>query len=188
MRQHRGLSLLEMLVVLVVVSLLATLVVQGLGFFLAKYDSVNRLQAKMLNDGVPEGWFASSVAGMVPLSRPARSLSGDETGFEGITMTALTAESGLPQRIGWTVDRREQISELRYREGTAVDWLVWSTPGEPRFEYADARGEWFDSWPPDERAPKRIPSLIRLVDADATVWLARPGLHPVPVPNFLLRE
>ena len=54
----RGMTLLEMLVVLALVALLGTLIAQGLGFFLARYDTVQRVARDAGQAGLQQHWFA----------------------------------------------------------------------------------------------------------------------------------
>lgn len=181
-----GLTLLEMLVVLVITALLSTLVVQGLGYFLARYEGVNRLQQKMLTEGVPEAWFASTVAGLVALPSGPRTLRGDGDGFEGTTMSPLAGEPGLSQQFSWSIARDDGAARVDYSEGRALRWALWTSMQALTFEYADQEGRWHDSWPLEGPAAANLPSMIRLVRGESgeTLWLAQTQLSPIPVPNF----
>lgn len=188
MRRNDGLTLLEMLVVLVLTAMLAGLIVQGLGFFLGKYDAVRRIQAKSLENGLHQRWFISSVRNLVPLASIDRAFQGDGSQFSGISLAPLAGPSGRPSQISWAfVDSEAGTRELRYSEGTQIRWQILDARVETmRFEYADTSGSWHDRWPIASRRIERIPRMIRMVQEDGrTVWSAALALHPEPVPNFL---
>ena len=97
-RSARGLTLIEMLVVLVLVSLLGTLLIQGTGFFLGKYATVQRVHREASLDELRQHWFVSTLQAMVPSKLETRRFAGDASSFEGVTLQALRAQSG--QRPG----------------------------------------------------------------------------------------
>ena len=190
--RSRGLTLLEMLVVLVLTALVGTLVAQGLGFFLGKYDAVRRHQFQANQAGLQQRWFVSSVQSMVPLIQSERGFFGESSGFEGTSMQPLGSEPGLPRRIGWQIVLEESNTHLYYLEKDvdttkeAINWRVRSEPlASWSFEYADANGQWHDRWPVVDSRIARIPRMVRLVnDAGQTLWLVRLNLYPEPVANF----
>ncbi len=186
-RFPRGMTLLEMLVVLVLSTLLATLVVQGLGFFLGKYDAVRRFQAESLQASLQRQWFVTTVQGLVPIPDGERAFRGARDGFQGLTLAPLAGEAGRPQIVRWQLEAPEEgPMELVYSEETQLSWSVFrSDRGALTLEYADGAGTWHPRWPPDRTMP-RLPALIRLAGPDGeTVWLARPELYPEPLTHFL---
>ena len=185
-----GLSLLEMLVVLVLASLLATLLVQGLGFFLSSSDTARRYASRAAEAHQQQHWFASSVRSMMPYLDPRRAFAGDAASFGGITLEPLGSEPGLPREVRWSIGPDGE--SLRYAESgasdaTDLDWTVLRAPGKAlRFEYADRAGAWHPSWPQDAAAREWIPGQVRLIGEDGrTLLSAHLSLHPVPVANFL---
>ena len=185
-----GLSLLEMLVVLVLASLLTTLVVQGSGFFLSSSEVARRHASQAAEAGQQQHWFASSVRSMVPYLDAQRAFAGDVASFAGITLEPLASQPGLPREVRWSIEPDGE--SLRYAEsgGSAdreVAWTVLRAPGEAlRFEYADRAGGWHARWPVTEAAREWIPGQVRLIGQDGrTLLSAHLTLHPVPVANFL---
>lgn len=182
-------TLLEMLVVLALVALLGTLIAQGLGFFLARYDTVQRVTRDAGQAGLHQHWFASSVQGMVPYRQLARQFTGDAVTFTGITTQPLAAESGMPVRARWTIEDDGVASHVLYQEDAAPTndgasrWTVLRTPDRVAFQYAGADGTWLDAWPARE-VGERIPRMVRLVGPGGVIWLARFELFPEPVANY----
>jgi len=184
----RGLTLLEMLVVLVLTAILAGLLVQGLGFFLGKYDAVRRLQSRSLEFSVQQRWFVDSVQNIVPLAAQDRRFEGSSAQFRGTTLAPLAAEPGTPSQFSWTISQTENAApEVHYSEGTEIEWLISVSRAQAlSFEYADLAGTWHDRWPVSGSRPGQIPAMIRMVQESGTArWSAATALYPLPVPNFL---
>ena len=185
-----GLTLLEMLAVLVLVSLLGTLLIQGAGFFLGKYAMAKRVHRGAAAAALRQHWFISTVQAMVPSRLAARRFAGDASSFEGVTLQALAAEPGLPVRARWSIDLDGASEIVVYSQEGGEPWTVLAADGGGlAFQYADEAGRWHDHWPldTDPRNPhrERIPHMIRLISPDGgTVWLARTELYPEPVPNY----
>ena len=181
-----GLTLIEMLVVLVLVSLLGTLLIQGAGFFLGKYATVQRVYRAASLDELRQHWFVSTLQAMVPSKLESRRFAGDASSFAGVTLQALRARSGQPARVRWSIDGEGRSSIVRYQEEDAASWVVLRAEESAlAFQYAGVDREWHERWPVAEDALERIPSMVRLVSSGGRpVWMARLDLFPVPVPNY----
>ena len=175
-----------MLVVLVLVSLLGTLLIQGGGFFLGQYATAKRVHRDASLAELRQHWFVSTVQAMVPSRLEVRRFTGDTSSFEGITLQALAAEPGLPVRVRWSIGGEDAPQAVLYAEEEAAPWTVLrSEDGAHRFEYADSARQWHDRWPLADDARERIPHMVRLVSAEGrTRWLVRLDLSPLPVVNF----
>ena len=182
-----GLTLLELLVVLVLTSLLGTLAIQGVGFFLGRYETVTRVGKTAALTVLRRQWFASTVEGMVPSLRGTRRFQGRETTLEGTTLRSLAAQPGRPTRVRWSIDPNDEgASHVVYTEEGGVTWTVL-TVREPglSFEYADAAGRWHARWPLDVGSKQNLPGMVRLVSqTGGEIWVVRPDLFPRPVVNF----
>lgn len=112
-----GLTLLEVLVVFVLASLVATLLLQGAGFFLGQYDNVKRIGREASSEALQQRWFASTVQAMVPyLVEDRRRFVGDSTFFQGVTTQPLRARSGFPVATRWSIVTDETRSAVVYTE------------------------------------------------------------------------
>ena len=176
-----GFTLVEMLVVLVLVSLMGTLVVQGTGFFLGQYATVKRHHRESSLTALHQHWFGATVAAMVPSRLAARRFSGNDRSFQGVTLQPLAARAGRPVRVRWSINS----GRVLYTERDAQPWTILS--GHDRtlgFQYAGSSGEWHEAWPPNGNE-EHIPRMVRLRSSDGRVlWLARFDLFPEPVPNY----
>ena len=114
-----GLTLLEMLVVFVLVSLVGTLLIQGAGFFLGQYDNVKRIGRESSSGALQQRWFASTVHGMVPYLSPERNFAGDSAAFQGVTLQPLGAPSGIPVAARWSIVATPDGAAVVYSEQTS---------------------------------------------------------------------
>ena len=180
-----GLTLVEMLVVLVLASLLGTVIVQGTGFFLGQYAQVRRTQLDGNEAALFADWFGSTVAAALPSRVEGRQFAGGGSAFAGVTLQPLADEPGRPVRFRWSIAPTDPPAVV-YAEGDGEPWTVLRLPpGAAAFRYADSDGRWHTAWPPTPADRHRTPRLVRLVAAgDRTLVLARSGLSPDPAPNY----
>ena len=117
----RGLTMVEMLVVLVLVSLLGTLIIQGTGFFLGQFSTVKRVHREASLAALRDHWFASTVEAILPSRHATRRFVGDGTFFEGVTLQPLAAAAGQPLRVRWSIEDRPR--PLRRARLAAMDHI-----------------------------------------------------------------
>ena len=172
---------MELLVALVLVTLLGTLLVQGVAFFAGSYDAVKRNQREATDAALRQHWFISVVRGIVPYGLEARAFRGDPETFEGITLQALNVEPGMPTTVRWAIADDGPTPVVTYAE-EGTPWPVLETQASAVvFQYADASGRWYDRWPRDDQPNHWTPTMIRVVADASTVWLARVEASPEPV-------
>lgn len=191
-----GFTVMEMLAVLTLVSLLGTLVVQGLGFFAARYEAVKRSHRDVDSFALWQHWFAATVNGIVPVGVRERGFRGDATTFSGTSLQPLAGEGGVPAVVRWTV--AEGGAAVVYQEeglaappGQPIAWrLPLAREGAHSFSYADRQGRWHDAWPTDEAPLQWTPTLVRLGTNTGgetrTVWVARVEAASYPLLNEAL--
>lgn len=123
-----GLTLVELLVTFVILSLLVGLVLEGLSLFSARYETVTRHFRTAASGTLGQQWFATSVRGIVPYGRDARRFQGDGVSFTGITLEPLHAEPGTPVTVRWSVRSDELASTVVYAEYAAIVDPAAATP------------------------------------------------------------
>lgn len=176
----RGLTLVELLVTLVLVSMLGTLLVQSVGFFAARYETVQRIGRDAASAGLRQQWFAASVEGLAPEGVAARRFEGAATAFQGTTLAPLEADAGLPVTVRWSIAAEPGGAQVvGYAEDGGRRRRVLAQADALAFQYADASGAWHDRWPPPASA-EWTPSQVRLAAAGRTLWLAPVAATPVP--------
>ena len=178
-RRH-GLTLVELLVTLVLVSMLGTLLVQSIGFFAARYETVQRIARDAASAGLRQQWFAASVLGLVPVGVEARRFEGTPTGFRGTTLAPLEAAAGLPVTVRWSIAAEAGGAlAVGYAEDGGPRRRVLVRQAPLAFRYADAEGVWHQRWPPPG-SREWTPSQVRLAAGGQTLWLAAVDATPVP--------
>lgn len=101
----RGLTLVETLVTFTILGFLTTLILQAVGFFGARYDSVQRVHRVAALESLQQNWFATSVQGFVPYGVRAHRFEGHPTYFEGVTLEPLNAQAGTPVTVRWFIEK-----------------------------------------------------------------------------------
>ena len=191
-RRHAGLTLVELLVTLVLVSMLGTLLVQSITFFAAHYERVQRVARDAARADLQQTWFASSVQGLVPLGIPARRFTGGPTEFRGTTLQPLEAAAGLPVQVRWSIAAGQDnlgrpAAVVGYAEDGGPPRRVLARARPLAFQYADAAQAWHDRWPPEsdqEPSPEWTPSQVRLVAGQPARELWRASVDATPMPRL----
>jgi len=178
--RSQGMSLLELLVVLVIVSLVSTAMVQGLGFGLSLYQRVAGAEAERAKKLRTEEWFRLVNMSLVAQKEPGESLIGSKEGFSAYSMNPLISDDSIVRAVAWDIND----GELRYREA-GVDFLPIQTIGfDSEFSYLDEAGRWHSSWPLNSESFE-LPRAVRLTTGagkiTATVRMRR-------IPNLMLEE
>lgn len=154
-----GFSLLEMLVVILLVSLLASLLMQGFVYMSGAYSAVERRQTRAEQQDLLEGWIRDSIHGLIngvdgDFGKD-QIFSGDEASFTGISLNALSDNPmGTPVKIVWSLERENGRLLLRYGEAplSSVDKMKWHTIKEwpasvnASWHYLH-QGEWLNGFP-----------------------------------------
>lgn len=187
MKYARGLGLLELLVALLLVTLSASLVVQGIGQGLGMLRRVAADQGVAYHELMARAWLRESIgaaaanAGSGTTAEDEEELDGDQANDEApaapdfagssteITMQSfrpLLGSEGIATPITW---RAEPERGMRYIEGEQ-QVEVTALPELQRIEYQGSGGTWYNSWPPPERNTEAtetpsspLPLRVRLV-------------------------
>lgn len=171
-RRVHGFTLLEVLVVLIIVSLVGVLLMQGLSHAFAIRG---RLQAELREQqrgSLIEAWFRQTVRSLAPTEPfEGKPFAGSADRFEGISFAPLQGSNGSARRVGWSLIRSGSEVWLEYAEEGTVRWRlrrVGSAKGEePQFHYLDSEGRLHRRWPPEQPVPEVLPAGIALVGAGA---------------------
>lgn len=110
-----------MLVVVLLVSLLASLLMQGFIYTSGIYKSVEKRQSIAQREELLNGWLRDSVHGLINGADGEQAediyFSGNQDGFSGMSLGALSGRfSGLPVMITWSIERTPDRSLLVYEE------------------------------------------------------------------------
>ena len=168
--RQQGMTLLELLVVMVLLSVITALLMQGLSQSLAIYERVQRRQY----EGVPQllvmQWLNDSVASMQAELDAPRQLRGVSFYFEGSSQQPLVAQTGEVHPVRWSINQRGAGGvTLDYRQ-PGRNWTLfrWPEGTQVTFSYLGEQGNTHIQWPPEQtlislRPDGRMPVAIQLM-------------------------
>jgi general secretion pathway protein J len=161
--QQRAFTLIEMLVVLIIVSLIVTVVMQGFGYTLGLYQRVVGAQKVAYEQVLSYQWFTRSLQAQVAKRPKDRSLEGSNVELSTYSFRPLIGPQGLKTMIAWELQSTSEGLALRYKEHE-ISFIVQRWPQAiGKFEYLDDEGNWQETWPVKESAESPLPDAIRLV-------------------------
>jgi general secretion pathway protein J len=181
MRRQSGLSLLELLVVFVIISLVSTVLAQGFGFGLALFDRVQNREKVVVVQILSSRWFRHVNNSLVAQKEPGTSVIGNNKQFRAETINPLLAEPGVPTYIEWELDQ----GTLLYSEEGKQIRVSNQLPVGSQFQFRTADGDWINRWPRDKQS-YLLPKAIRVVSVEETLMLATTKIRTRP--NLLLEE
>lgn len=177
---HSGFSLIELLVVLVIVGLVTSLMVEGLGTTWRSFDKLSSKGLSLTQAQLPLSWFEQSVSGAVLYHPYKPVVSGDSQQFEFITTNVPNDEKHIPQYLLWSIQPYTSNTGQTYWQLTFKAELDNSTvtimqfDSQPRFEYWDGV-QWSSDFKPEQSL---LPTVVRMVNDDRVLLIAK-ALRPV---------
>lgn len=163
--QEQGFTLLEILVVLVLISLIVGLLMQGLSHVLRLRIQFVGQAEQQQTEMLQEKWFRSLVGGIIPtqLENPDQ-FQGKQTTLAGFTLASLELNAGVPAPLNISLVNNGDLLELRYRTLSEEDWVLahWRS-AKAWFEYLDREGNWHKQWPPVFGVYEQLPVAVKLV-------------------------
>ncbi len=161
-RLQRAFTLIEMLVVMVIVSLLITVIMQGFGYSLGLYQRVVTTQKNAYTEVLAYNWLRSTLGASVAARPKDRGLEGNAVEVATYTYQPLAELAGLKTRVAWLLVQDSERLRLEYREGN-TSFTVYSWPtATGRWEYMDDKKEWHAQWPIAKLDFPPLPNAIRL--------------------------
>ncbi|MBT0585048.1 PulJ/GspJ family protein [Alteromonas oceanisediminis] len=201
-KKNDGFTLLEMMVVLVLVSLITVLLMQGFSFVVSLQERIRQQLVLIQNIELREQWFRLVVRSY-HRGRDADndSFTGESDVFSGLALQPLNGQIGMPTNITWRINNEQKRSILTYQEAQyePVEVMSW-TSEKPEFRYIDADGEVSKSWPPDElnvsasdvfqnRSASALPKGVVIIDTNeeyALFWYVSISSNTPPEVDFAL--
>jgi general secretion pathway protein J len=169
-RTQSGLSFVELLVVIVIVSLVSTVLVQGLGFGLSLYQQVESRRVNGHKRVLVNHWFGTSSSALVVSHGGQVSLEGAGDRFVANSFNALADATGVATTVSWELVDDQVGSVLEYQQAGEI-FILLSMAGTHRFEYQDHDGDWHSRWPLQGGVVSMLPAAVRIVDAAGSVYV-----------------
>lgn len=157
-----GLSLMEALVTLVLVSLATMLMFQTLGSYRIAKERVSAQSGAIDRRALFDAWFRDSIRGLHATTRHA--FKGEARSLEGMTLAPASDAQGAGVVMRWTlVERRPGDWQVRYAEAGRQRWeLGFADTRRASFGYLDERGVLHERWPPALGMQDALPAGVVL--------------------------
>ena len=159
-----GLTLMEMLVVLLLTSLIATLLLQGTTFLYGSHERVVYHLKLMQKDILPDSWFRASVAKLVASLDEDAGFSGNANGFKGYSYASVSEQEGKLVRVEWRLNETAQGVELWLAQSGHDNLLTqqWADAQSAQFFYMNHNGQYSSVWPTTDQEKLLLPLAVRL--------------------------
>lgn len=150
MHNNKGFTLLEMMVVLVLVSLITVLLMQGFSFVVGLQERIRQQLVQIQDTELREQWFRAVVRSFHRgRSTDDAQFVGSAEQFSGLVLQPLINDTGMPTKVYWAIERDGSEFILTYQEEQLEPATImrWSTES-PEFRYMDDSGNLTATWPP----------------------------------------
>ena len=162
MRHSAGLSLIELLVVLVLVSLTTVISLQAVGFVASGLSRVSDDREKYQVGKNASRWYRESIEALVASLDEEHGFLGRPREMSGFTLAPLLSDSGEPTLVTYFLERESETDVLWYREEgvEALKLMEFDAPVE--FRYATSRALYSRRWPDENFPLGTLPAVIKL--------------------------
>ena len=173
-RQH-GLTLLEMMVVLLIAGMAVALGFQSLGQWQRANAAIANIGGAIQQATLTESWLTDSLRGLIPV--PEATFEGSTDKLQGVTTLPVQSHQGGATEIQWSIGNEAGRQHLLLQEG-ADRRMELPLPGvrSARFAYMDKEGKLHAQWPPKLGLHEHLPAAILLSqdmeDGGNRVWAA----------------
>ncbi|MGB3394184.1 MAG: type II secretion system protein [Stenotrophomonas sp.] len=174
-RRQDGLTLLEMLVVLLIAGMAIALGFQSLGQWRRANASISDISSATQQATLTESWLRDSLRSLIPMQEAE--FQGSSEQLTGIAIQPVQSHQGGATRIEWTIHRESGELLLTLTEdGKQLD-LPLPGVADGSFGYMEQGGRLHDQWPPRLGLHDHLPPLIVLQlemdDGSQRLWAIR---------------
>lgn len=157
-----GFTLMETLVMLMLVSMAATMMFQMLNSYRIAQQRIAAQAGNLDRASLFDAWLADGIHGL--MVDPARPFKGGRLEFDGVTLNPLFGPPGAPANIHWRLHATRDGGEVSYSEDGVSRWTMDLRDfDEIRFVYFDGSGDQHEQWPPAKGVQDALPSAIALL-------------------------
>ena len=159
-RQH-GLTLLEMMVVLLIAGMAVGLGFQSLGQWQRANAAIASIGGATQQAALTESWISGSLGSLVPIKDVPFEGAPDQ--LTGVSLQPVQSHQGGALEITWSIRNAVRGLHLELKEDSAPALLL-PLPGARRahFSYVDKEGKTHAQWPPKLGLHDQLPALVLL--------------------------
>lgn len=161
-RFQRAFTLIEMLVVMVIISLLITVIMQGFGYSLGLYQRVVTTQKNAYTEVLAYNWLRATLGVSVAARPKDLGLEGNASEVTTYTYQPLVERAGLKTRISWQLIQDSANLRLEYREGDTIFSVYSWSAATGHWEYMDEKQQWHNKWPAEKSELTPLPSAVKI--------------------------
>lgn len=182
-----GLTLVEMLVTLILISMIATVVMQGMDYLWRLQTSYNDVLDRQARHGMFTSWWRDSIRGLVTVKPQSdRRFSGSPSRLRGLSLHAPGAAPDTPAMLDWRIGTDGGGARALFYG----DQRLLPLPEDAHFAYLDQQRRSHTRWPPADPADnphdRQLPNTVLIVSDDAVLLAAAPMVPQAPVAPDLL--
>lgn len=160
---QRAFTLIEMLVVLIIVAMVATVIMQGFGYALGVYQRVVKTQNNAYQQAFFYRWFSESLQVQIAKRPGDRALKGTSSALSTHSFRPLLGGQGVKTLVQWELQLAPDGVALIYLE-SGKSFTVYQWPNATaKFEYLNDLGTWVDKWPVDKSEAEPLPKALRIL-------------------------
>lgn len=167
--QSSGFTLLEVLVVMMIVSLVSVVLMQGMSLILNLRDNLGDQMFDLDQTVLKRNLVRQPLQGLyADFDDELNIFSGQPTKISGLTIQPLLRRAGRPIPFSMTIEYDESLrsNTLVYREDQDEPLRIATWEGEPAFfRYIGDETGWADAWPPVGLSSAVIANVITEVRA-----------------------
>jgi len=186
----QGFTLMEILVVLVLVSLISGLLMEGFGSVLRLRFNVTQQVKRQNIQQLQEYWFRNLVTGIIVNTKQEKALfQGSDTQLQAQSVNTLNAPTGVPRKFLLKLETQTDTIILKYSDNDKMEWSLGEWNGQnASFSYLDYEGHWVSDWPPKMGIEvQQLPQAIQLqIDDNAKpiAWIVAIPSEKNPKPSI----
>lgn len=171
-KRQRGLTLLEMMVVLLIASMAITLGFQSLGQWQRANTAISNISGATQQASLTESWLQNSLRSLIPLEEAP--FDGAENHLRGVTVQPVQSHQGGATNIQWALREEDGIWQLHLDEDGVQLSLPLPGTTNLRFNYLDGDGRLYAQWPPKLGLHDHLPATIvlrqEMEDGSVRLW------------------
>lgn len=189
-KSQQGLTLLEMIVVLMIAAMAVALGFQSLGQWRRANDAIRSVSGMVLQSSLTEEWLKASLRSLTPVEDPT--FKGEATVVAGVALQPTLTPQGGTTTIRWEIQSDPSGWSLVLQENDTQ--TVLPLPGTVRatFAYLDKEGREYEQWPPALGLHDHLPAVVALrqeLDSGQNLlWTSAIGGIRNPAPRLFEAE
>ena len=164
-RSHRGFTLIEILVVLIMVAMVSGVLFQALERSYSLQRRFGTELFKVQQGDMAINWYRQTVQGLYPDRAGAPDVfRGDASGFSGLSTNPLGEDFGGPTAVQWKLVTRVDAArtDLVYLDRKAESVVLTWRGSKAKFVYYDEAQVAHDRWPPPLGLFPQLPRQIQI--------------------------